>query len=147
MIAIKYEGISKESPLYKGVDHYAKGSFSELDINVNRTTLATLLRFTNELTRELSGINLEQASQQAAATAVVSARIDEFVMFRMDFALSAIRLSLIKENKTFIRVALDKAHVDFDLNGDNSLALALSLARLSVRDFYDTPWSYILSTG
>jgi hypothetical protein len=145
MIRIKYEGIPKESPAYKGVDHYAEGSFSELDINVNRTTLATLLRFTNELTRELATISFAQAeAPQAVAVTPVS---PDSVIFRMKFGLSAIRLSLVKEHKHFLQMSLEKADLALDLNGDNSLALALSLASLSVRDFYNTPWSYILSTG
>lgn len=149
MIAIKYEGIPKESPLYKGVDHFAQGSFSELDINVNRTTLATLLRFTNELTRELATIQFSESPQPAQTTTAVvaSAASEDTVTFRMNFSLSAIRLSLVKEQKYLIQVALNKALIDMDLNGDNSLALALSLGNFSVRDFYDTHWSYLLSTG
>lgn len=152
MIAIKYEGIPKESPLFKGVEHSAEGSFSELDINVNRTTLAVLLRFTNELTQELSTISFGEPQQQqqqqvVAVPAAVVAPTSESVVFRMKFGLSAIRLSLIKEQKNFIQVALQKAFIDFDLNGDGGINMDLSLGSLSVKDFYETHWSYLLSTG
>lgn len=150
MIAIKYEGIPKESPLFKGVEHSAEGSFSELDINVNRTTLAVLLRFTNELTQELSTISFGEPQQQQAvvvAPTAVAAPTSESVVFRMKFGLSAIRLSLIKEQKNFIQVALQKAFIDFDLNGDGGINMDLSLGSLSVKDFYETHWSYLLSTG
>src|SRR5690606_26965721 len=105
----------------------------------------TLLRFTNDLTRELATVALPgvQPQTEAVATPVT---LSEGVIFRMNFGLAAIRLSLVKEQRKFLQVSLDKALLDFDLNGDNSIAMALTLASLSVRDFYDTPWSYLLST-
>lgn len=122
-------------------------------MNVNRTTLAVLLRFANDINEEISQVPLlndalSSGKESGKGTEVFpNIQNGRHVMFHMKFGLNAFRINLIKEQKIFLQSALTNAAVEFDLFSDNTVSVAVSLAGLGVKDFYDTPWSCMLSTG
>jgi hypothetical protein len=155
LISFQYHGVPRESPTYAGIDHFMTGKFTDLDININRTTLAVLLRVAKDISDEISQIPLVSAENAApppkheeiSLGGLVDKEERRFVVFRMNFTLSAFRISLIKEHKVFLQSSLSEAAVDFDLNGDSTVAVQLSLADMGVKDFYETPWSCAVSTS
>jgi len=148
MIAFQYEGIPKESPLYKGVEHSATGSVADLDVNINRTTLAIVLRAVDQLTKELATVPLLAAPPPSTAAKRSTTDSDgDSTMFRLKFSLAAIRLSLVKEQKKFLELCLRQTSLNLELKSDTTVDLGVSLDGLTLKDFYDTPWSYMLSTA
>lgn len=153
MISIQFQNIPKTSPEYKGIDNSVVVMFTDLDINVNRTTLAVLLRYANDVNEEIARTPLVNAAMKpvellpSESDEKAEKNLERGVLFRMKFSLSTFRVSLIKEQKIFLQTALTNASVDFDLREDSTVNVDLSLAGLGVKDFYDTPWSCMLYTS
>jgi hypothetical protein len=56
LICLQYLGIPKNSPAFQGVLHSVSGSFGEMDVNVNRVTIASLLFWVQLLQRTLAEV-------------------------------------------------------------------------------------------
>lgn len=76
LISLRYGGVPKTSPAFKGVLHEVSGSFGEMDLNVNRVTIASLLHWLQLLQRTLAEVL--PAPPAPTSTEVTTAQVSPF---------------------------------------------------------------------
>lgn len=75
LIVLHYGGVPKNSPAFKGILHEISGSFGEMDINVNRVTIASLLFWLQLLQRTLIEVLPPAQAQYESEPATTGAQV------------------------------------------------------------------------
>lgn len=75
LIALHYTGVPKNSPAFDNVLHEISGSFGEMDVNVNRVTIASLLYWVQLLQRTLEEVLPPAPAPPQESTEVVATQV------------------------------------------------------------------------
>lgn len=137
-----------KSPDYMGVDNEINLGLSDMDIFVNRATVASIMLFLNNLitTMKLQWAVIESTTSVSNSGMALSPKLTQnIILASMTLSVNELRLHLKKEAIVFFTFELGQIAMDLAIKHNDDVAISGSLGNLSLHSVDQVRWNTLLT--
>jgi len=166
LMTVSYRNVPKTSPAFQIVEHEVSVNINNIDIMINRGTLAEIMKFTSLCTAAMvdpakrpqelpqpdpvnqgaqNELNSPSDSNGQAAIKQDKQLESTTILFKVESNLSRMSVTLIKSQKKFLYSSLQNSTINAEVYSNNELRVNGSIGNIAVQDLTEnTLWRDII---
>ena len=145
LINMKYEGVSKESPLFRGIEHNVLFSFNGLGVMLNRETVIYLLNFLDQIKLEPEKSEENQQKKESASKQIESSNKestkelslstqDDSLLLKLHLNIGSVKGSLNGEGVYTLIFGVGSSIAEIEMRNNGTMKIVSTLGKFNVQD-------------
>eukprot|EP01126_Amoeba_proteus_P024051 TRINITY_DN2416_c0_g2_i3.p1 TRINITY_DN2416_c0_g2~~TRINITY_DN2416_c0_g2_i3.p1 ORF type:complete len:1216 (-),score=264.47 TRINITY_DN2416_c0_g2_i3:36-3185(-) len=153
-ISINVSHVPRTSPRYNNLDTLIVGKFGEMDLNIDRITIASIIQWANSFHAAMRSLKPPAPSSTTRAQGITKVPTipthhgDERIMeLKVELEMTCLKTLLVREGKIFLQSSLSGVAINVGVREDDTICLDLLLKGLFVTDCDNSVWPQVVSTS